>query len=1555
MNNQPQAPNHNAPAKGKNRVARWALILLVLLLLVSSLAVLGLWRYAYLALGSTAQTQQLLASISQLQPNFSYQHSRGNLRDGLQLSRFTLKVADTTININELTVQSSVQSLLLPSNLRHLLSGQRNAHPQHLNIATLKADTLSIYNHKPKTNEAFSYKPINLPVSLIVGKLTLNRLIIAGVGRPSVTLSQLQGEQIRWQGSKLTIAKQAQLAHKHVRIKQLKGTVDFSGHYLVNATCNLSLPALQRFNAQPIAVKATGDLLTTQLKASTNWPEPLHLTGTLAPFGKHTPFAAQVSAARWQLPFAKGEQIQLRNAVLQGTGSSQGLDFTLNTSLNAKHIPAGQYSAVASTNYKGLTISTLHASILGGQADLQGKVNWQQHVSWDVKGNLKQIKPQRYVNAAVGGLLPLYMTGSLAATGQVKQGNTSLWQEWKNSQNNAEQLQVQMQQQPQGWQINSTWRNLPLALPTGNQFSKQGSANILLGNNQVINGTVRAELSNDKRAFMPHFASNPSKHLRLPPGNYSSSFRYSGATPMLQMDNVKYSGANGSLSTQLSIMPASNKSPLKIAIFNNQINLHSLKRILPNTPINAVSGSANTAIIIDNRLNKKIIQLDQSNLTANLQLLGKDTPLQYNGNGIIHLLSPKTRQPEYAVALNGTLSSPLGQNTPINTSLQGDSQVLTINQLTLGQQSNPLLNATASIQLKPLTWDFKAQSTGLNVAYWLPKISAPITGKVTSQGQWSGLSKKITLQQTDINTAYNNQVLRITGDAQVDVHAIMQQWRKLKHANSKQALLATMHSANYGKWASSDINTLLQGKVTAQYGNATAALNAQNSGSSPWQLSFNLPQLQAFLPQAAGAIVGTIAANSAAQQADLAVTVNQLKLANWAAESGKVTGTLPFGSTNTGTVKANLYKVSGKQRFAEVAAEASGNLITHTINIATHNQGKAAALRLTGSLGASHWQGVMSHGVLIANNQRLEQRDPAAVSLRLQQPELTVAKHCWHGAGQLCFTNNISASKAQGQAALQVTNMNSANLAMLMPTGLFWHGQLNGDIAFAWQTNKPPTLNLNLTTAGGTIGLESEDPQDLPMIVDYDNITLNIATKPTGLDMRLDLQTPNVGTGYLHATVNPNTSPKTINGAMVLDNIQLAVLKRFFPLLHSIDGNGQLSGGISGALGAPQIYANFMLSNGAIVAKTLPLNLHNITLNAFVRGQEGSFNGSFNSGTGKAELSGNMAWPSGLKVNAALQGSNLAFVQPPMLSATLSPKLQVYINNPLKQMQIQGNIDVSDTLLTPPPSSDKVYKISPDVVLVDRNQPTTATNARLWDMDNLIHVNIKDNVNFAGYGAKIPLEGEIVLSQQRSEKLQANGEVRISRQSNVQAFGQTMLLRRGSILFNGALNYPSLDIEALKTIDNKDVGLSVYGTVLAPKVTLFNNAGLSEQESLNALITGKIRQENTANVSGFQSDANSTLAAAGLSFMLSGSHQLTNSIGRAVGLNALSIDASSENAETNIHVTGYLTPDLYVRYGRSVLTPVNKLTLRYQVNQRTYLEASSALERAVDIFYNWRF
>ena len=105
----------------------------------------------------------------------------------------------------------------------------------------------------------------------------------------------------------------------------------------------------------------------------------------------------------------------------------------------------------------------------------------------------------------------------------------------------------------------------------------------------------------------------------------------------------------------------------------------------------------------------------------------------------------------------------------------------------------------------------------------------------------------------------------------------------------------------------------------------------------------------------------------------------------------------------------------------------------------------------------------------------------------------------------------------------------------------------------------------------------------------------------------------------------------------------------------------------------------------------------------------------------------------------------------------------------------------------------------------------------------------------------------------------------------------------------------------------------------------------------------------------FRSDVNNTIAAAGLSMGLGGTRAFTNEIGRTFGLSGLSLDARGDGDDTQVSVTGYITPDLFIRYGVGVFSSVNKLTLRYQLNKRLYLEASESLEKAIDFFYNWKF
>jgi translocation and assembly module TamB len=54
-----------------------------------------------------------------------------------------------------------------------------------------------------------------------------------------------------------------------------------------------------------------------------------------------------------------------------------------------------------------------------------------------------------------------------------------------------------------------------------------------------------------------------------------------------------------------------------------------------------------------------------------------------------------------------------------------------------------------------------------------------------------------------------------------------------------------------------------------------------------------------------------------------------------------------------------------------------------------------------------------------------------------------------------------------------------------------------------------------------------------------------------------------------------------------------------------------------------------------------------------------------------------------------------------------------------------------------------------------------------------------------------------------------------------------------------------------------------------------------------------------------------------------------------------------------VQLSGYLTPDLYLRYGVSTFEKVNTFRLRYRLTPRFFVEAVSGVENAVDFLYSF--
>ncbi|HYG42061.1 MAG TPA: translocation/assembly module TamB domain-containing protein, partial [Bordetella sp.] len=106
-----------------------------------------------------------------------------------------------------------------------------------------------------------------------------------------------------------------------------------------------------------------------------------------------------------------------------------------------------------------------------------------------------------------------------------------------------------------------------------------------------------------------------------------------------------------------------------------------------------------------------------------------------------------------------------------------------------------------------------------------------------------------------------------------------------------------------------------------------------------------------------------------------------------------------------------------------------------------------------------------------------------------------------------------------------------------------------------------------------------------------------------------------------------------------------------------------------------------------------------------------------------------------------------------------------------------------------------------------------------------------------GMGLDAGLLGSIEINM-ADGRLTGVGALR-TRGGGIEAYGQRLRLRRGTLTFQGRLDNPLLDIEALRTGDQVEAGVRVSGTAQRPRIDLVSYPEVSDVEKLSWLILGR--------------------------------------------------------------------------------------------------------------------
>lgn len=827
----------------------------------------------------------------------------------------------------------------------------------------------------------------------------------------------------------------------------------------------------------------------------------------------------------------------------------------------------------------------------------------------------------------------------------------------------------------------------------------------------------------------------------------------------------------------------------------------------------------------------------------------------------------------------------------------------------------------------PLLWRGQLTLDGFGSSWLLPDWPGVFSGQVSGQGSWAPDRQEYRLADVRLAGQLREQPMAVAGPLDV-----------LREPGAWPALHSTGLDLTWGR-------------------NHATLAGGLRAGA--WDLSadLDLGDLALVEPSVRGRLAGQLSLQGPERRPDIHASLEGAGLGREgiSARQASLRADIPAFGDQPSKVQLTVdgLTTSGGRDWGHASLSASGTRESHELAWSLDSDQLVGLGTLAGGLSPGGWLGRVESGQVAAGGLEWMLSAPFVLEWRQGGQGLVLAPHCWlSGGARLCNEDEMRLGQA-GHLRLSLAGLELARLRDVWPEGLDLAGEVTGTAQGDWTPGEAPRLDAGLEARQGQVRLLREEGQE-PLVRSFERVAMTARAGLDSVDLGFDLASADMGQGEARVHVDPRAAGKPLDGQLSLQGLRLGIFQPFFPGLSALAGSLSAEGRIGGVLAKPAFDGQVRIEDGELAFQRLPLHVTALNTRIDVSGTRATIAGSMKSGAGGATLAGDADWTGEPRLDLALRGERFELSQPPQLQALVNPDLRLAVVP--RRVDLSGSVLVTSGRLNLQRLADRAVPLSPDVRIVhasDREAVQVTGQVQDWDINADVRLRLGDDVYFQGYGVTGRLEGGLRLRQEGRRGLEASGEVELDKESRYDAYGQRLQIRRGRLIFAGNLSQPGLDVEAIRTVDNKVVGVRVQGRANQPEATLFSDTAMSQEEIVSYLVLGRPLDPQGRP----ESAGNLTAAAAAIKLGATGAGGvgLTSRVGETLGISDLSVDAEGNGDDTQFTVSGYISPKLYLRYGVGIFTPVNTATLRYKINSRLYLEAVSSLESAIDLFYNIRF
>lgn len=722
---------------------------------------------------------------------------------------------------------------------------------------------------------------------------------------------------------------------------------------------------------------------------------------------------------------------------------------------------------------------------------------------------------------------------------------------------------------------------------------------------------------------------------------------------------------------------------------------------------------------------------------------------------------------------------------------------------------------------------------------------------------------------------------------------------------------------------------------------AQAQLEASGRVGELLDLSFavQVPALGDLLPDAAGQFTanGRLGGTRAAPRLAIEVSGGELHWREDRVRHAVVSADFDAAGAEASSASVLLEGfTAGGLQDARLQLAADGTPARHRVRLGLRQGDERLEAEAAGAAGDGRWEGALERLALWSADERIwTLRKSAEVSLSADAS--TLSGLCMDGTlGLLCANGHWQRDSAW-QGNLILARLDLEPLSRWAGRGILASGVLSGQVVVRADAQGFRSLAGGFGLTKGGLQTTGAATQTLASW-QAGALTLDGDREAARVALRVELVGADRFEGGL--SIGWNEPDPSLDGALDAAFSELQIVAEFVPEVAAPEGRALAGLQVRGTLGEPELSARFEWLKGAVELPMLGLHPTDINVNAEVTGRQLEFQASARSGEGQLRADGRFDLQAeGVAGEATLTGERVLVVSVPEANLLASPDLRFrYTGNAL---DVTGDVSIPQGRITGIVKGSGVA-VSDDEVIVGREE--TAADDGI-EVTSRIRATVGPDVTLRVSGLRGRVEGEIVATTRPDQLPSGRGEVRVVR-GTFEAFGQRLNIETGRLVYSGGpLQNPGLDIRATRTVEDVIAGAQVRGTLENPELSVFSEPPMPRAEALSYLMLGKSMQE-------LESGEQASLNSAANSAALSGGGLIARSVGERFGFDDVGVSETGDGGSAVV-VGKYLGGGLYVSYGLGLFDAVNTLKLRYRINQRLSLEATSGEEAAADLYYTF--